>query len=70
MSFIIILSCNSAAHSICTLLPAFVVYVNHFHENANKHPFEKKKTEIEKHKVKRRHWPNAKEFRTETIKKW
>lgn len=23
-----------------------------------------KKKEIEKHKVKRRHWPNAKEFRT------
>lgn len=70
MSFIIILSCNSVAHSICTLLTVFVIYVNHFHQKANKHPLKKrKKKEIENHKVNRQHWPNPKEFITYTIKK-
>lgn len=43
MSFIIILSCNSVARSICTLLTVFVIYVNHFHQKANKQPLGEKK---------------------------
>lgn len=70
MSFIIILSCNSLAHSICTLLAAFVIYVNHFHQKANKQPLRKKYIEIENHKVNRQHWPTLKKFTTYTIKKW
>lgn len=65
MSFIIILSCNSVAHSICTPRTLFVIYANLFHQKANKQPLEKKK-EIEKHKVGRQHWPNPKTVLTLT----
>lgn len=36
LSFIIILLCNSEAHSICTLLTVFAIHLNNFQQKENK----------------------------------